>query len=102
MVALSSTGHRLGGIDLTDMHFTKGRKYDEWIAYGQSKLANILFAKELNDRAKGAYIAVSVHPGMIVSTNLSRHMGLVTGLIMKIVPGFIMKPMIEKRFGDAK
>lgn len=51
--------------------------YDPWAAYGQSKLANILHAKELQARmdAEGCNVtAVSLHPGAILSTNLSRHM----------------------------
>ena len=36
-------------------------------------MALLLFAKELNKRAKEAYIAVSVHPGIIFSTNLLQH-----------------------------
>ena len=36
-------------------------------------MANILFAKELQARGEGKYIAVSVHPG-IIGTNLARHM----------------------------
>jgi retinol dehydrogenase-12 len=52
-------------MDINDLHYKKGRKYSEWGAYGQSKLANILFAKGLNERLKGTQItAVSLHPGM--------------------------------------
>ena len=72
VVVLSSMGHSFGNIDLEDLHFTKGRSYTPWVSYGQSKMANILFAKELNKRANGAYIAVSVHPGGI-DTNLMQH-----------------------------
>ena len=65
---LTSERHSFG-IDLEDLHFTKGRTYNPWVSYGQSKMANILFAKELNTRANGEYIAVSVHPG-VIDTNL--------------------------------
>eukprot|EP01034_Spumella_vulgaris_P024052 gene24052-30350_t len=51
--------------------------YETWERYGSSKLANILFVNELQRRftANGGHvIAVSVHPGGIQETNLSRHM----------------------------
>ena len=46
-----------------------------WSAYGQSKLANILFAKELHDQLEPrGVLCVSLHPG-VIKTNLARHMG---------------------------
>ncbi|KAJ1636784.1 hypothetical protein T492DRAFT_957325 [Pavlovales sp. CCMP2436] len=66
VVSLASTAHSMvNDIDLTDMHFAK-RAYTPWSAYGQSKLANILFAKEVAERNRGtAVTALSVHPGVI-------------------------------------
>jgi NAD(P)-dependent dehydrogenase (short-subunit alcohol dehydrogenase family) len=56
-----------------DINFTS-RAYDPWLAYGQSKTANILFAVEATRRWAGDGItANAVHPGAI-HTNLSRHM----------------------------
>lgn len=49
VVAVSSEGHRIPGLDISDMNYDS-RKYSRWGAYGQSKLANILFAKELAKR----------------------------------------------------
>ena len=49
IVALASLGHRFGGFDLGDLHFRR-RKYNAIKAYGQSKLCNILFVKELARR----------------------------------------------------
>jgi NAD(P)-dependent dehydrogenase (short-subunit alcohol dehydrogenase family) len=43
VVSVSSRGHRFGGVDFEDPHFER-REYDKWVAYGQSKTANILFA----------------------------------------------------------
>lgn len=77
IVCLSSCYHdkamgREGKIDFDDLHFTR-RKYDGWTAYAQSKLANLLHAKELARRLEGTGVtAVSVHPGW-VRTNLIRH-----------------------------
>jgi NAD(P)-dependent dehydrogenase (short-subunit alcohol dehydrogenase family) len=51
------------------------RPYDPWLAYGQSKTANVLFAVEGSRRWSGEGItANAVHPGAIAETNLSRHM----------------------------
>jgi NAD(P)-dependent dehydrogenase (short-subunit alcohol dehydrogenase family) len=74
IVALSSRGHRFGGVDLADPNF-QHRDYDKWKAYGQSKTANILFALELDRRAAASGIrAFSVHPGRIATTDLVRHL----------------------------
>jgi len=49
IIAVSSSAHQMDGLDLEDLHF-RHRKYGAWKAYGQSKLCNILFAKELARR----------------------------------------------------
>uniref|UniRef100_A0A7S2MJY0 Protochlorophyllide reductase n=2 Tax=Octactis speculum TaxID=3111310 RepID=A0A7S2MJY0_9STRA len=71
-VVLSSTAHTFGGVELDDLHYTKGRAYSPWGAYGQSKACNLLFAKELSERlAPSGASAFSVHPG-VIRTNLWR------------------------------
>ena len=72
VVSLSSTGHKLSGIRFDDPQFTTG--YDKWLAYGQAKTANSLFAVQLD--ALGAphgVHAFAVHPGGIM-TELQRHL----------------------------
>ncbi|MFW2349815.1 oxidoreductase [Qipengyuania sp.] len=73
VVALSSIGHRLHGLDLHDPNF-EHRDYDKWLAYGQAKSANALFALQLDTlgAAKGVR-AFAVHPGGI-ATPLQRHL----------------------------
>lgn len=72
VVSVSSAGHRLSPIRWDDVHFTTG--YDRWLAYGQAKTANILFAVELDRRGRDEGVrAFSLHPGPIM-TNLQRHM----------------------------
>lgn len=72
IVVVSSEGHRLSDINKNDLMFEKF--YSKYKAYGQSKLANILFAKELAKRLEGTGVAVnSLHPG-VVKTELGRHM----------------------------
>ncbi len=73
VVSLSSSGHRLSPVVFEDMHFER-RPYDKWLAYGQSKTANALFAVELDRRLAPAGVrANAVHPGAIV-TELGRHL----------------------------
>ncbi len=73
VVVLSSAAHTIAGIDFDDPMFER-REYDAWLAYGQSKTANVLFALELDRRlAREGVSAYSVHPGMIM-TELARHM----------------------------
>lgn len=71
VVALTSSGHFLTGIRWDDINFRTG--YDRWLAYGQAKTANALFALHL-DRlgAAGGLHAFAVHPGSIL-TPLQRH-----------------------------
>jgi NAD(P)-dependent dehydrogenase (short-subunit alcohol dehydrogenase family) len=57
-----------------DLNFTI-HPYEPFVAYGQSKTANILFAVEATRRwAAEAITANAVHPGAIADTNLSRHL----------------------------
>jgi NAD(P)-dependent dehydrogenase (short-subunit alcohol dehydrogenase family) len=73
LVNLSSSGHRFSDVDLEDPNFER-TPYAEFIAYGRSKTANILFAVEFDQRHKGRGVrAVAVHPGGI-QTELGRHM----------------------------
>jgi NAD(P)-dependent dehydrogenase (short-subunit alcohol dehydrogenase family) len=70
VVTVSSTAHKLGRIDFDDLQ--RRRHYFRWTAYGQSKLANVLFARELDRRLRAAGSTVSslaAHPGY-ASTNL--------------------------------
>jgi NAD(P)-dependent dehydrogenase (short-subunit alcohol dehydrogenase family) len=68
--------HLLGYISLKDLNW-KSRPYSAWVAYGQSKLANLLFTKELQRRldAAGSRVrAHAAHPGYS-ETNLQGHSG---------------------------
>jgi NAD(P)-dependent dehydrogenase (short-subunit alcohol dehydrogenase family) len=74
LVSLSSRGHLRSPVVFDDINFSS-RPYDPWLAYGQSKTANVLFALEANRRwAADGITANAVHPGAIIDTNLSRHM----------------------------
>jgi len=76
VVTIASGAHRMGRIDLDDLNW-ENRRYDRWRAYGQSKLANLLFTLELQRRLSEAgsdVIALAAHPGWS-ATNLQSHTG---------------------------
>ena len=76
VVTVSSGAHRMGSIRFDDLNWERGR-YDRWRAYGQSKLANLLFTLELQRRlaAAGSDLrAVAAHPGY-AATNLQSRTG---------------------------
>lgn len=74
VVVVSSVAHRMGYIRFKDLNWES--RYSRWQAYGQSKLANLMFAKELQRRLRqrgSKVIAVAVHPGYS-NTNLQQYM----------------------------
>ena len=76
VVTVSSNGHRMGRIDFDDLNWER-KPYRAWRAYGQSKLANLLFTAELQRRltAVGSpVLATAAHPGY-AATNLQFHSG---------------------------
>ena len=95
VVVLSSSAHNAApkaGIQFDDLSLE--RSYTPWRAYGQSKLANLLFARALARRFAGsARTANAVHPG-VIATNLMRHMnpiarasmGLAEVIALKTIP----------------
>jgi NAD(P)-dependent dehydrogenase (short-subunit alcohol dehydrogenase family) len=73
LVNLSSAGHRYADVDLEDPNFEHSQ-YAEFVAYGRSKTANVLFAVEFDRRHKARGVrATAVHPGAI-ETELGRYM----------------------------
>lgn len=73
VVAVSSQGHHFSSVDLSDPNFDH-REYDPWVAYGQAKTANVLFAVELDRRgASHGVRGFAVHPGRIL-TDIARFM----------------------------
>ena len=76
VVTVSSGAHRMGSIRLDDLNWEQGG-YKPWRAYGQSKLANLLFTSELQRRlgeAGSSVRATAAHPGY-AATNLQGHTG---------------------------
>jgi NAD(P)-dependent dehydrogenase (short-subunit alcohol dehydrogenase family) len=76
VVVVASGAHRMGKIRLDDLNWEQGG-YKSWRAYGQSKLANLLFTSELQrrlDAAGSSVRATAAHPGY-AATNLQSHTG---------------------------
>jgi NAD(P)-dependent dehydrogenase (short-subunit alcohol dehydrogenase family) len=92
VVMLSSEAHRSApreGIEFDNL--SGDRRYGPWRAYGQAKLANLLFARHLAKRFQGTRrTAFAVHPG-VIATNLFRHMGAPARLAMGIAKPLFLK-----------
>ncbi len=72
IVNVASSAHKYGNIDFEDLTWEK-RKYSAWRAYGDSKIANLYFTKELAKKLAGKDILVTAaHPGW-TATDLQRH-----------------------------
>jgi WW domain-containing oxidoreductase len=96
VVMLSSAAHTMApkaGILFDDLGAEKG--YTPWGHYGQSKLANLLFAKELARRFAGTRrTANAVHPG-VIRTNLGRHMPGVANFVFGLVGPLVLKSVAQ-------
>ena len=81
VVSVSSLAHLWGRIDFEDLD--SKRRYNATMAYGQSKLANLLFIRELDRRFRksgGSALAAAAHPGS-TRTNLQQHSKLMAGVV---------------------
>ncbi|MEE9383942.1 MAG: SDR family oxidoreductase [Nannocystaceae bacterium] len=96
VVILSSAAHKgapPGGIEFDNLSGEKG--YRPWRAYGQSKLANLLFAKHLATRMpRPGQTANSLHPG-VIATKLVRHMNPVVGAAYGLMGWIALKTIPE-------
>ncbi|MGA0555458.1 SDR family oxidoreductase [Larkinella sp. VNQ87] len=91
IVTVSSEAHRWDRGFIFD-ELAKPRSYDGMKAYGASKLANILFARELADRLAGEGITSnSLHPG-VVKTNFAQSAKTLQGLIFGLMRPFFISP----------
>jgi retinol dehydrogenase-12 len=85
IVNVASRAHEQGAIDMEDLHFAR-RGYSSYTAYGQSKLANVLFTRSLARRLAGTgVVAVSLHPG-VIRTELTRHIPMADVLMTVLAP----------------
>ncbi len=90
VVNVASEAHRRAHIDFDDLNLQNG--YSGWKAYGQSKLANVLFTYELARRLEGTGVTANcMHPG-VVGTNLFNHVGGLAGKIVRLFTPFMRTP----------
>jgi NAD(P)-dependent dehydrogenase (short-subunit alcohol dehydrogenase family) len=90
VVTVTSPMHRVGRIDFGNLQRERG--YNRWLAYGQSKLANLLFARELQLRltAAGADAAsMAAHPGYAATHLQSTGPGAGGGLTARVWTGLL-------------
>jgi NAD(P)-dependent dehydrogenase (short-subunit alcohol dehydrogenase family) len=96
VVMLSSAAHKgapSSGIEFDNLAGTRG--YRPWRAYGQSKLANLLFARQLARTFEGSRrSAVAVHPG-VIATPLFRHMAGPAQLAMGLAGPLFLKTVAQ-------
>ncbi|KAI9170919.1 Short-chain dehydrogenase TIC 32, chloroplastic [Paramyrothecium foliicola] len=84
VVMVSSDGHRTSHIRWADINFDNG--YSPYLAYGQSKTANMLMALSLAEKlGKRGLLSFSLHPGVIFSTGLASHLDLDGGAMKELV-----------------
>lgn len=88
VVTVASMGHRTARLRLQDPEFRRG--YNAWNAYAHSKLANVLFARELARRGAGVK-SYSLHPGMVASGFGHNRKGTLDSLY-RVVDRFAVSP----------
>ncbi len=96
VVVVSSDAHKGApkeGIQFDNLSGENG--YSPWAAYGQSKLANILFARELSRRLAGTgKTSNSVHPG-VIHTNLARSMNPIANAALAVAAPLVLKSVAQ-------
>ncbi|KAI5642303.1 short chain dehydrogenase domain-containing protein [Phthorimaea operculella] len=97
IVTVSSKAHTRHSINLEDVNY-KTRPYNAMEAYSQSKLANVLFSKELAERLKENNIegvnTYSLHPG-VIKTELGRHLNSTMFPGARQIIGFLVGPFMK-------
>jgi NAD(P)-dependent dehydrogenase (short-subunit alcohol dehydrogenase family) len=90
IVTTSSTAHQRASLDFDDLQSAKG--YSGLKVYGRSKLANILFARELARRLAGTGVTANcLHPG-VVATRFGSSSGGFAGLVIPVLRPFFISP----------
>ena len=93
VVVVASLAHMAGYLDFNDMMWTK--KYNPQLSYCRSKLANVMFARELSKRVAGSGVTVcSLHPGTVY-TEITRH--LLSGWLI-VLKVNLMLPTVIRSF----
>jgi NAD(P)-dependent dehydrogenase (short-subunit alcohol dehydrogenase family) len=91
VVSVSSEAHRRAKMRWDDLEFKAG-EYSSFAAYGQSKLANILFTRELARRLEGTKVTANcLHPGVIAS-GFGHTYGGAISVVLKVARPFLITP----------
>ncbi|KAG6455568.1 hypothetical protein O3G_MSEX009266 [Manduca sexta] len=97
IVTVSSTAHKRGAINFDDLNYKK-RQYNSMEAYSQSKLANVMFTRELANKLKEYNIedinAYCLHPG-VIRTELGRHLNETMFKGARPLIGFVFGPFMK-------
>ena len=99
IVNVSSSAHKSGEMDFTNLQFENGMGYKSMKAYGRSKLSNLLFTYELQRKLEAAQkdtIAAAAHPGFAL-TNLANH--LQGKFLVKILTPFLKRMAQDQAMG---
>ena len=99
IVVVASSAHQLLTSDFNFENINSELFYSAIDAYGQSKLANVLFSKELARRLKGSGVTVnSLHPGVITEAELLRH----TPYIFQLLSFYFASPFCKTSWQGAQ
>ncbi|MGF1533487.1 MAG: SDR family oxidoreductase [Bernardetiaceae bacterium] len=91
IINVSSTAHQFGKIDFDDLHHRDD--YSGIRAYGQSKVANVLFTYSLHKRLKNSTITANcLHPGAVGTDFGVQNSGFFVGMIWKLMRPFLISP----------
>jgi NAD(P)-dependent dehydrogenase (short-subunit alcohol dehydrogenase family) len=93
VVTLSSNAHRFGRVRLDDLNWER-RRYQRWPAYAQSKLANLMFAYELQKRltaTRSPVRSIAAHPGY-AATELGEHAGSLFSRLIDLGDRLLAQP----------
>ncbi len=91
VVSVSSDAHRRGKMNWDDLEF-KATRYQAFSAYSQSKVANILFTRELARRLEGTSVTANcLHPG-VVATGFGQTYGGFMSVVVKFIHPFLISP----------
>lgn len=90
IINVASAAHHRGHIHFDDLQLE--RRWGSWRAYGQSKLANVLYTYELARRLEGSGVTVNaLHPG-VVATGFGRNDGALMRIAVKLAAPFLIGP----------
>lgn len=90
IITVASRLHKIGRIHFDDLHMTA--KYGFMAAYAQSKLANILFTRELARRLAGSGVTANAATPGLVASGFARNNGGLTRMLMKTLAPFMRSP----------